>query len=251
MTGSSPIVRARLERAIASLEPMNDPAFGVGRDFSTPSRTMLLMFAGMAPWPRIPGWVLFTHTTGLPAKRLFVRDVLSVWYQRGVPGFGETIDEVAAALRLLIEEASVERLVVTGPSAGGYAALVFGTLLGADVVLSFSPQTTLAVDALHALGDHRWDDALERLDRLGGSDGRYTDLREALPLAGSGDTRCEVHYGATFEVDAAHARRLDGVPGVELHSHDHEGHHLLRALRDSGKLTAIVLAALGASGGYL
>jgi hypothetical protein len=244
VTGPPAAALERLERAIAPLEPLNDPAVGVGRDFSAPSQTMLLMFAGMAPWPAIPGWVLFAHTTGLPVKRMFVRDVHSVWYQRGVPVFGDTIEAVAGSLRTVIEQAGVERLVVSGPSAGGYAALVFGALLGADVVLSFSPQTTLAPRDLHALGDHRWDDALARLDRLGGSDGRYADLREALPPIRRAHTRCEVHFGSSFELDAAHARRLEGMPGIELHSHDHEGHLLLRALRDSGELLEILRGAL-------
>jgi hypothetical protein len=239
-----PPAAAALERAIAPLEPLNDPAYGVGRDFSAPSRTMLLMFAGMAPWPAIPGWVLFAHTTGLPVKRMFARDVYSVWYQRGVPAFGDTIEAVAGALRVVIDRAGVDRLVVSGPSAGGYAALVFGALLGADVVLSFSPQTTLAPDDLHALGDHRWDEALARLEGLGGIDPGYADLREALPRIRREDTRCEVHYGSSFELDSAHARRLDGVPGIELRSHDHEGHLLLRALRDSGELLEIMRAAL-------
>src|SRR3954454_10275873 len=112
---------------------MNDPTIGVGRDFSKSSTKMLLTFAPFAPQPRIPGFLLFQSTMGLPVKRLFVRDPLSIWYQRGVPGFGDTIDEVAESLRAYIEHSEVERLVVIGPSAGGYAALLIGTMLGADV----------------------------------------------------------------------------------------------------------------------
>jgi hypothetical protein len=244
MTEPSAAAPDPLVRAIAPLEPMNDPAFGAGRDFSVPSSTMLLMFAGMAPWPRVPGWVLFSHTTDLPVKRLFMRDVHSVWYQRGIPGFGETVDDVTAALRSVIDAERIERLVVAGPSAGGYAALLFGTLLEADVVLSFSPQTAMSRETLHELADHRWDEALDRLDRLGGAHPRYTDLRTALPHTRSGNTRCEIHYGASFELDVVHAEHLRGLAGVELQAHEHEGHQLVRALRDSGDLLQILRSAL-------
>ena len=244
MTDPTGAVPDRLAAAIAPLEPMNDPSFGAGRDFSADSRTMLLMFAGMAPWPTVPGWVLFSHTTGLPVKRLFVRDVHSVWYQRGVPGFGERIEEVAAGLRTVIDAERVERLVVAGPSAGGYAALLLGSLLEADVVMSFSPQTVVSRAALHELGDHRWDEALERLDRLGGSDPRFVDLKTALPSIRTAGTRCEIHYGASFDLDVAHATRMEGIDGIDLRPHEHGGHLLVRALRDSGDLLEIMRSAL-------
>ena len=233
-----------LERAIAPLERSNDPSVGAGRDFYPDSTTLLLMCAGMAPWPAIPRWVLYGDTIDLPVKRLFIRDVHSVWYQHGVPGFGDRIDQVAATIRALIEPEGIERLVVAGPSAGGYAALLFGTLLEADVVLSFSPQAFVERSKLHAIGDHRGDQALERLDPLGGPDERFSDLRVALPRERRAETRYEIHYGSADALDREHAHLLDALPGVELRPHDHDEHLLMRALRNSGELARLLREAL-------
>ena len=53
---------------------------------------------------------------------------------------------------MILDEQDVERLVMIGSSAGGYAALAFGALLQADLVLSFSPRRSST-----APGWRRWE----------------------------------------------------------------------------------------------
>jgi len=106
---------------IAPIEPIDDPDVGIGRDFTSPSSTMLVIFAAMGTRPP-PPFHFFQITTGMPAKRLFARDPTRVWYHRGVPGFGDSIDAVAGSLRKLIDEQRAERVIALGSSAGGYAA---------------------------------------------------------------------------------------------------------------------------------
>src|SRR2546430_8655962 len=183
---------------MAPLEPLVDSRLGVGHEFSSASSTLLIAFAAMSTVSP-PPFHFFEFTSGLGVKRLFVRDPASVWYQRGVPGFGETIDEVAAALQSIIDEQDIERMVVIGSSAGGYAALAFGTLLRADLVLSFAPQSTLDRESLDELGDQRWAGAFKALDALGGPDPRWIDLRAALPRERHADTAYEVHYPTIYE----------------------------------------------------
>jgi pimeloyl-ACP methyl ester carboxylesterase len=227
---------------MAALEPLVDPRLGVGHDFSSSSRTMLIAFAAMSAL-KPPPFHLFEATSGLPVKRLFVRDPARVWFQHGVPAFGETIDEVAASLRIVVGEQEVERLVVVGSSAGGYAALAFGPLLEAELVLSFSPQTILDRGWLDAAGDHRWPVHFENLAALGGPDPRWADLREALPRERRPDTVCEVHYPAGFELDARHAERLADLPGVTMAAHDLGSHNFIHRLREKGDLREIFRSA--------
>src|SRR5438067_240501 len=104
---------------MAALEPLVDARFGVGHELTSSSRTMLIAFAAMSSL-KPPPFHLFEATTGLPVKRLFVRDPALIWFQHGVPGFGTTIDEVAASLKMLIADQDVDRLVAIGSSAGGY-----------------------------------------------------------------------------------------------------------------------------------
>jgi pimeloyl-ACP methyl ester carboxylesterase len=229
---------------VAALEPLDDMHIGVGRDFAKPSTTMLLVFSGMPSGDAGPPPFEFTALTSrLPAKRLFVRDVQGIWYQHGVPGFGRSIDEVVASLRLVLGEQEVKRLVVCGYSAGGYAALLFGTLLQADLVVAFAPQSFLDREWLASVGDDRWDRALDLLESLGGPDDRYVDLRAALSRDSRGGIRYDVHYDGSFPADAPHAARLAGIPGLELYEHPSAGFSLIRSLRVTGDLSRILRSA--------
>jgi hypothetical protein len=232
----------RFAPAMVSLEPLIDPSLSVGYDLSSQSKTMLIAFAALAPY-KPPPFHLFEFTTALPVKRLFVRDPERVWFQRGIPGFGQTIDEVAASLRLVISEQEVERLVMIGNSAGGYGALVFGALLEADLVLSFSPQTNLDRAWMEEVGDHRWVGNFTMLADLGGPDPRWVDLRDALPRERREKTVFEVHYPVHFEHDRRQAERLEGVEGVEMRGHERGYHNFIQTLRGNGELAEILRTA--------
>ena len=227
---------------MVALEPLVDPRLGVGHELTSPSRTMLLAIAA-ASHNRPPPFHFFEFTSGLPVKRLFVRDPDRVWCQHGVPGFGDTIDAVAGSLKMLLDEQDVERLVVIGSSAGGYAALAFGALLEADLVLSFAPQTILDRAWREEVGDLRWNGYFNTLDALGGPDPRWVDLRVALPRELHPRTVCELHYPALFEDDARHAERLAGVEGVKLVAHERGYHNFIQGLRNRGELTEIFRSA--------
>jgi hypothetical protein len=131
-----------------------------------------------------------------------------------------------------------------GNSGGGYAALLFGPLIGANEVLAFSPQTILgrAEDVLYR--ESLWLAVTERLHARGGPDGRYADLRNALAETG-GRPRCQIHYAGGNEIDVLHAERLRNTPCVELHPHDHDGHALIAKLREDGSLSGLLAESLG------
>jgi pimeloyl-ACP methyl ester carboxylesterase len=213
------------------------------------SRSLLIAFGGLNRAIGIPPFEFLSLTSDVPVKRLFVRDVHQSWYHRGLPTLGRSIDEVADALRAVVAAHDVDRLVVAGNSAGGYAALLFGTLLGADTVLSFSPQTTIEPEALARMGDGRWDDHLAPLVRDQALDRRWVDLAVALPGARdpSSTTRCLLFFDDTLELDRIHAERLRGLDGTRLYRFGHGGHYLVRTLRDCGALKQILQRALRAA----
>ena len=124
------------------------------------SDVLLVAFGGLNRQIGIPPFEFMRLTGETPVKKLFVRDPRQAWYHRGLPGYSDTLEETATVLAERTRGAA--RTVVTGNSAGGYAALLFGELLGADAIVCFAPQTTLRMAALHELGDRRWDDHLRR-----------------------------------------------------------------------------------------
>jgi len=212
---------------------------------SPQSDTLLIAFGGMRGRIGMPPFEFLRLTGAIPVKRLFVRDLRQAWYHRGLEGHGPTLQSVADTLQELIDANHVRRLVVTGNSAGGYAALVVGTLLNADTVVCFSPQTILDLDVLGAIGDHRWDERLREVSH--DLDETWIDLREGLTAARNPgiNTRYKVFFDESLEVDRRHAERLSEIDRLRLYRFGRGGHYLVRALRDCGALERILREAVG------
>jgi hypothetical protein len=237
--------RDRRDR-LKDLEPVRESPLALSLELEGESDRLLIAFGGMNQQIGIPPFEFFSLAGAIPVKRIFVRDLSQAWYHRGIPGAGEDLMSVAELLAGLIEGQGVRRLVAAGGSAGGYAALVFGSLLSADTVLSFSPQTILDMDELSRMGDHRWDDHLRPLVAREELDPRWIDLRQALPTARSGNTRYEVFVDESLGTDRRHVERLAGIEGMHIYRFGRGSHALVRDLRDSGALPKILRRALGA-----
>jgi pimeloyl-ACP methyl ester carboxylesterase len=207
------------------------------------SRTMLLAFGGINSRLGIAPYEFSSLTGRSGVKRLYVRDLHQSWYHRGMPGHGDELLDVAAAVRKVLARRRVERLVVVGTSAGGYAALTFGTLLGADLVLAFSPQTILNLESLAQMDDHRWDDKIQALEDSAAFDPEWVDLARALPAARHAETECRVFFDDTH-MDRAHGERLDGIAGVRLFRFGRGEHELVRQLREVGALSRMIERAI-------
>jgi pimeloyl-ACP methyl ester carboxylesterase len=225
---------------------LDDPGIALCADLRGDSHTLLIAFGGIRGQLAVPPFEFFRATRGIPVKRLFVRDLRQAWYHLGVPGYGTSVEGLAEALRDLLARHDVDRLVVTGNSMGGYAALVFGTLLGANTVLAFGPQTVLDPDALLAMQDHRWEDLLGELRAAGALDAHWTDLRRALPGQRRGRIRYELYFDDSLRPERLHAERLLGIEGVRLYRFGRGGHEVARSLREAGALDVILRRALDA-----
>lgn len=73
--------------------------------------------------------------------RLFYIDEHQDWYQQGIKGITHSVDETLKHIEHKIK--GYERVICIGSSSGGYAAIMFGSLLNADTVLTFNAQTFL------------------------------------------------------------------------------------------------------------
>jgi hypothetical protein len=229
-------------------EALEDSELPLSLDMDGDSRTLLIALGGLGRKVGMPPFEFFRATGGIPCKRLFVRDIHQSWYQRGLPGHGGDFLAVADALRGLIAEHDVDRLVLAGASSGGYAALAFGTLLGADLVLGFAPQSTVDLDKLHAIGDHRYDERLSEVTAAGVIDPSWIDLRGQLQSARLADTRYEVFFDDSVLPDRLHAERLIGLEGLRLYRFGRGGHNIARMLRETGALDKVLQRALTARG---
>jgi pimeloyl-ACP methyl ester carboxylesterase len=219
---------------------LKDPSSGYAADLDGPSDTLLVVFAGIAGEPGIPSYDFLSISATQGVKRLFLRDHRRAWYHRGVLGLADSADELAAELRRMIDECEARRVVSVGHSAGGYAALLYAGLLGADAALAFSPRTFFNLPARLRHRDFRYRRDAARLLLRGHPKKRYRDLRRT-PTA----RRTEIHYSSNHRLDRLHAERMRDMPGFAVHAHAGRTHQLVRELRDReelGPLLSDVLA---------
>lgn len=74
-------------------------------------------------------------------KHIFIRDIHKQWYLSGI---NSEINTPEALLQFLKSETAGYSVKTIGSSAGGYAAVLYGSLLNADQALSFNGQFELA-----------------------------------------------------------------------------------------------------------
>lgn len=202
----------------------------------------LVAFGGIKGGLGIPPFEFFRVTQGLEARRIFARDLRQTWYLSGIEGLGSRVDETAHALGAVVGDGSA-RVVTSGNSAGGFGAILYGTLIGADVIHAFSPQTVLTRSTRAAWLDLRW---LRQMHTVRGLDGVPTeqlDLRAFL-VGRDRVPQIHLHYCDAHRLDRLHAERLREVPNVHLHPHPEGGHRLVTVLRDAGTLRSILEEAL-------
>lgn len=129
------------------------------------------------------------------------------------------------------------RVVFTGASMGGYAALTFARLVPGAAVLAFSPQTSLnrriaPFERRYPYGHRRWD----------WSSPAYLDAAEGVMP----DDEVWLAYDPFVTEDRAHARRVQGA-GVRHLALPHMGHRAIRMVKEIGALDGLVGAiAMGA-----
>jgi pimeloyl-ACP methyl ester carboxylesterase len=162
----------------------------------------------------------------IPCATLFIRDIGLRWYQYG-PDDPGAADAVVARIQGVAKRVGASRIVCIGNSMGGFGALLYGSLLQADAVIAFCPQTAIDPAITAAMGDRRWSNYQTNI-----SDYPYGDIsRLAQPR------NVTICYGSNDSLDVAHVNRLKWpiqrivMPG---------GHGAVRELKNQGKLIPLL-----------
>ncbi len=75
-------------------------------------------------------------------KHIFIRDIHKQWYLSGI---NDTLDNPKKLLDFLRKETEGYRTITIGSSAGGYGALLFGSMLECERIYAFNAQLNLTV----------------------------------------------------------------------------------------------------------
>jgi hypothetical protein len=145
---------------------------------------------------------------------LFYVDRQDSWYHKGLLGLTKGVQETANYLSRRTSERKYDNITFIGTSAGGYAAILFGSLCNVTNVVAFIPQTVLVAPHDATYGD---------LAPLLNTTTRY--LLFGDPLISEGNH------------DFAHCARVAKVANVTL---SRVPQLKMKTLRDNGTLAAIL-----------
>ena len=102
---------------------------------------MTLMSIGMLPFE------FLNHLSSMYKDKcdlMFLVDKNQCWYHKGIQYLTCNIDETVGYLNNIIQQGNYEKVIFMGISAGGYAAILFGSLCkNVNSIISFIPQTRL------------------------------------------------------------------------------------------------------------
>jgi hypothetical protein len=159
---------------------------------------------------------------------VYLRDRERIGFTGGVPALGEDMSATIGSLRTLVRDLGARRVVCTGNSAGGSAALRYARSLGAERVLALAPITG-GQDFVQKVA----------LNTPPGGVMPWTDLvplyREDVEVA------VRILYGENNEGDREQSRRMAGLPNVWVEAvPDWDSHHLIGGLLRAGRLKGVL-----------
>lgn len=167
---------------------------------------------------------------------IMLRDQACAWFHGGVRGISTDVASTVQYLQRLLGLWNSSRVLCTGASAGGYAAILFGVLLNATGVIALNPQTLLKRGV--QCQAHGWLYMLKWCDGEGTwtpTKQQYADLLDLPPS----DTRIEIVYGADDPVDCFHAERMSAWPNVHLDKQAGTHGTTIVQARDTGLLAQL------------
>ncbi|MFN3293243.1 MAG: hypothetical protein ACK4S2_01815 [Gemmobacter sp.] len=196
----------------------------------------LLGFAGLANRLMAPLEWVDAFCAAQNHSAIYLRDPEMTLFQGGVPSLVPDLGGGLEALRDRSHRLETRRVICRCTSGGGFGAIRYGLGLGAAHVLCASPPTGLL--AAERVGDPRAKLLVQRMEAQFGRDA--LDLAQDFG-ASAGATQRTIWFGADARENAAHARHVEGLPGVSLVPvPGYAGHMSFEKVLETGAFDAFV-----------
>lgn len=216
-----------------------------------PDNTLVISF-GFVAWDKRPEFDFYgrlkklEQTAGSPINKILVRDCSNTWYQRNIPGLGNSITDVTDHLRKIIAAIAPGRVITIGQSMGGYAAVMFGTLLNVDKIIAFGPLSFLNSKEALTYHDHRWLTVMQAIESNPPSVWHpdlptlYRQMHSKSELHVFFGTKPDEGASESVNLDVLHAFRYAALPNCHLHPFPASGHAVVQHLIDTRRINGIL-----------
>jgi hypothetical protein len=218
-----------------SMEGPKEPV--VTEDFWQGSQKLYVLFSGLYGLMSIPTDLFFRNAGLVDQSKLILRDHYHAWYQRGLPSVGDDVDAIARFIEKKIEESGAKDVRFVGNCKGGFAALLFCSLLKRGKAITFVPQTFLSPERQDE--DPRQPYLVEELYKHRTEKHIY-DLKPWMQQH-SPDIKADIFVGNN-RFDLNHARELEGFRNINITYVGEGGHRVAAQLNKQGLLRAVLAA---------
>jgi hypothetical protein len=205
---------------------------------------LIIAFTGFQGALNVPTFDFFSATGRSDASRILLRDPWQLLYLVGCWPDEPGLKRLLARLRREIASLGPRHITCVGTSSGGYAAMLFGHLLGVDRVHAFAP--TVYGSAWVTLMHGDWEQFRKRVMPrhlllellMAPSTWRYRDLSRTL-REWNGITEFTVHVCSQNEHDMSRVETFRALPHVDILAHPCSTHQVAKYLVRSGQLTSV------------
>lgn len=149
------------------------------------------------------------------------------------------LTETTPFIESQISQFNPDKTYFVGNSMGGYAALMFSSLIGIGEVIAFAPQTFISPLLRWKYKDDRWKNQILKTYKKSFFRKNIWDLKPLL-LRQKVYQKKSVYISKEDMLDCIHASHISSVPGVIIHEFESGGHEIVTKLRDEGKLPLIM-----------
>jgi len=212
--------------------------FPISENLVPGSEKLYFFFGGIEGAIGIHPFEFYRSARILDCSRIFFRDPFQSWYQRGLPTVGGDALAIGDYLDARIMESGASQIYFVGNSMGGFAALLFCSMLRRGKAIAFSPQTFVCEEKRLEFGDQRWAPQIESMHKSHAASSIY-DLKiwiqDQFP-----EMRASVYVSTADIFDIRHADQLESFANIDIHRYPDAGHMLVRWLRDEGILAQIL-----------
>lgn len=201
---------------------------------------LLVSFGGINQGLGMPPFEFFKSLEDIECDKVFIRDSYQMWYQNGIDSEIHDILKLRDYLKKEILNNKYKKICFLGNSMGGYAAILFGTMLNVDTVISFAPQTFINKKQRYLNFDFRWNKQINNVHKNKNRHKELFDLKNYLLKNNNYKSKIIIYYSEQHRLDRLHASRLKNLEKVNLITLTEGGHNAIKYLRDSGELIRII-----------
>lgn len=214
--------------AVCDSDDVIAPVFPIERVAHAKPMARILAFGSMGDNFGMTTTEFFKQLQAFDVEVYFFKDFEQIWYMKGLLGLSTDIDSTVAVIRGMLPDDGLPILTL-GASSGGFAALLFGRLLGAARTIAFSPQSEVSRQVFSRFKSVDSNDEDFEIIKAYGS---LRKVYDETPATG----KARIFFAERAPHDAQQARLMEGCEGVTMAPLPWNGHNTANFLKLRGQL---------------